>query len=192
VISKVRPRRAPRPNATLLCRRIVDDMARTLPEMGHVRAARILFVAGEARRNSRATVRGLGGSGHPAIKLRGKRALYAVTLRPKFFRGSSPEERVETLLHELFHISSAFDGALAEHRRHSRLPRRRFDALVKPLLRRYLAKGDPELLAGLAHNGEMVARQWLERPTAKGGRKVYTEKQLFLGPVVMVTRRKLH
>ena len=59
-------------------------------------------------------------------------------------------------------------------------------------MRRYLAKGDPELLAALAHHGEVVARQWLERPATKGGRKVYTEKQLFLGPLVMITKRKLH
>ncbi len=191
-MSKVRPRRPPRPNATLLCRRVVEDMAKKLPEMAHVSAARILFVAGEARRASRATVRALGKAGHPSIKLAGKRALYLVTLRPKFFRGSTPEQRVETLLHELFHISVAFDGRLAEERRHLVLPRRRFDALLRPLVRRYLACADPELLAGLAHNGEVVARQWLERPTAKGGRRVYTEKQLFIGPVVMITLRKLH
>ena len=190
--STVRPRRPPRQNATLLCRKVVDDMSRKLPEMAHVQAARILFVAGEARRSSRATVRGLGKSGRPAIKLAGKRALYLVTLRPKFFRASTPEERVETLLHELFHVSSLFDGTLAEDRRHAQLPRRRFDALVRPLLKRYLTAGDAGLLAGLAHNGEVVARQWLERPTSKGGRRVYTEKQLFIGPVVMITKRKLH
>jgi len=186
------PRRAPRPNATLLCRRVVEDIAAKLPEMAHVQAERILFVVGEARRASRATIRPLGASGRPAIKLRGRRALYAVTLRPRFFRSATPEQRIETLLHELFHISSSFDGTLSESRRHSRLPRRRFDSLLKPMVRRYQAKGDPELLAALAHHGEVVARQWLERPTTKGGRRVYTEKQLFLGPMMMITRRRLH
>ena len=188
----VRSRRAPRPNATLLCRRVVADMARLLPEMSHVKAARVLFVAGEARRSSRASVRGLGSSGRPAVRLRGKRALYSVTLRPKFFRGSTPEQRVATLLHELFHISPDFDGTLDDERRHARMPRRRFDALVRPLTRRYLAEGDPQLLAGLAHNGEVVARQWLERPATQGGRRVYTAKQLFVGPLMMITKRKLH
>src|SRR5438309_1208402 len=55
-MAKVRARRAERPNATLLCRRVVADMVRTLPELSHIRAARILFVAGEARRGSRAPV----------------------------------------------------------------------------------------------------------------------------------------
>lgn len=192
MVAKVRPRRAPRPNVTLLCRRIVADMAAKLPEMSHVKAARILFVAGEARRASRATVRPLAATGRPLVKLRGKRALYTVTLRPKFFRGSTPEERVETLLHELFHISPGFDGTLDAARRHSQLPRRRFDAQLRPLVRRYLSRGEATLLAGLAHHGEVVARQWLERPTGKEARKVYTEKHLFIGPVVMITKRKLH
>src|SRR5258708_34618217 len=105
--SKVRARRAPRPNATLLCRRIVADMASKLPELSHVRAARILFVAGEARRGSKATIRPLHGA---RISLKGKRALYCVTLRPRFFRSATPEERGQTVPHELLHISAEFDG----------------------------------------------------------------------------------
>ncbi|HXN81152.1 MAG TPA: putative metallopeptidase [Myxococcales bacterium] len=190
-LKKVRARRVPRPNATLLCRRVVADIARKLPEMAHVRAARILFVAGEARRGSRATVRPLAGKGKPEVLLRGLRALYAITLRPRFFRSSTPEQRVATLLHELLHISSRFDGTLSEDLRHKHLPAGRFEALLGPLLRRYLAEGNAALLAALAHDGEVVARQWLERPTARGGRTRYTEKQLFLGPVRMITRRKL-
>src|SRR5256886_2315783 len=138
----VRARRAPRPNATLLCRRIVADMAQKLPEFSHVKASRILFVAGEARRGSRATIRPLAGS---RISLKGKRALYCVTLRPKFFRASTPEQRVETLLHELLHISAEFDGRLHPGRRHSVLPGGKFRSLLRPLPRRPL----PEAVAGL-------------------------------------------
>src|SRR5919197_2378593 len=115
----MRTRRAPRPNATLLCRRIAADMAKKLPELSHIEPARILFVAGEARRASRATIRPLAGS---RVSLKGKRALYCVTLRPKFFRASTPEQRVETLVHELLHISAEFDGRLHPERRHSTLP----------------------------------------------------------------------
>ena len=188
---KVRARRAPRPNATLLCRRIVADMARKLSELSHVNAARVLFVAGEARRGSRATIRPLGNGG-ARVALKGRPALYCVTLRPKFFRDSTPEQRVETLLHELLHISLGFDGRLHPGRRHKDLPKGGFEALLKPLVRRYLASADPSLLGGLAHNGEMVARQWLERPVGRGARSTYTEEHLFVGPVQMITRRKLH
>ena len=189
---KVRARRVPRPNATLLCRRVVMDMARKLPELGHVRPARILFVAGEARRGSRATIRPLG-KGHAKVLLKGKRALYCITLRPKFFRASSPEERVATLLHELLHVSAEFDGKLHAGRRHSALPKAKFESLLAPLVKRYLATADPALLSGLAQDGDVLARQWLERPTGRASRsQTYTEKQLFVGPVEMITYRKLH
>jgi predicted metallopeptidase len=186
----VRARRATRPNATLLCRRIVADMALKLTELSHVKAARILFVAGEARRASKATIRPLAGA---RISLKGRRALYCVTLRPRFFRSSSPEQRVETLLHELLHISAEFDGKLHAGRRHSALGKGKFEALLRPLVKRYLAAADTALLSGLAHNGEMIARQWLERPAGRAARKqAYNEKHLFVGPVQMITRRQLH
>ena len=193
VIAKVRARRAERPNATLLCRRVVADMVRALPELSHIRPARILFIAGEARRGSRATIRPLGGNARARVTIKGRRALYCVTLRPKFFRASTPEQRVATLLHELLHVSRQFDGGLDPERRHSRLGQEQFEALLRPLLKRYLARGDPSLIGGLAHHGEVLARQWLERPTGRNSAgQAYTEKHLFLGPLVMVTRRKLH
>ena len=186
----MRTRRAARPNATLLCRRIAADMAKKLPELSHIEPGRILFVAGEARRTSRATIRPLL---ETRVSLKGRRALYCITLRPKFFRASTPEQRVETLLHELLHISVAFDGKLHEGRRHAALPGTKFRAVLRPLLRRYLAHADETLLVALAHHGDVIARQWLERPTGKSGRRRrYTEKDLFLGPVQMITRRQLH
>ena len=186
------PRRG-RPNATLLCRRVVADLARKLPELAHVRPSRILFVAGEARRGSRATVKPLGGKSRPQVILQGRRALYCITLRPKFFRSSTPEERVATLLHELLHISPRFDGTLSPERRHQQLPGSRFAALLEPLLKRYLACAEPQLLLALSHDGEVRARQWLERPTGRSTSRVYTEADLFFGPVEMITgRKKVH
>jgi predicted metallopeptidase len=193
VIAKVRARRVERPNATLLCRRVVADMVRALPELSHIRPSGILFIAGEARRGSRATIRPLGGGDRARVTIKGRRALYCVTLRPKFFRASTPEQRVATLLHELLHVGPKFDGRLDPDRRHSRLGPERFEALLRPLLKRYLARGDPSLIGGLAHHGEVLARQWLERPTGRSSAsQTYTEKHLFLGPLMMVTRRKLH
>src|SRR2546428_11726459 len=182
-------RRAARPNATLLCRRLAADMARKLSELSHIQPARILFVAGEARRGSRATIKPLAGT---RVSLKGKRALYCITLRPKFFRASTPEQRVETLLHELLHISSEFDGRLHPGRRHSVLPGGKFRSLLRPLVRRYLTQADAELLSALAHHGDVVARQWLERPTGESSpRQADTEKHLFLRPGQMVTPRPL-
>lgn len=167
-------------------------MVEKLPELSHVRPARILFVAGEARRGSRATIRPLG-TGGATIALKGRRALYCITLRPKFFRSSTPEQRVATLLHEILHVSPACDGTLDPARRHAALPKGRFDSLLRPLVRKYLGAGDAGLLSGLAYNGEVLARQWLERPTPRTSPdETYTEKHLFLGPVEMITRRPLN
>jgi hypothetical protein len=164
-------------------------MAKRLPELSHIKAGRILFVAGEARRQSRATIKPLG---RAQVSLKGRKALYCVTLRPLFFRASTPEQRVETLLHELLHVSDEFDGELHDGRRHKSMPKQSFRDLLMPLVKRYLARADPTLLSGLAHDGEMVARQWLERPVGKSGRsQAYSELHLFLGPVQMITRRTL-
>ncbi|HEX4382063.1 MAG TPA: putative metallopeptidase [Myxococcales bacterium] len=164
-------------------------MAKKLPELSHIKAARILFIAGEARRGSRATIKPLGSA---QVSLKGRKVLYCVTLRPLFFRASSPEQRVETLLHELLHVSDVFDGELHHGRRHAAMPQGKFKALLKPLVKRYLSTGDPALLSGLGHDGEVVARQWLERPAGKAGKQQpYDEKHLFLGPVQMITERPL-
>jgi predicted metallopeptidase len=166
-----------------------------MPELDHIRAGQVLVVAGEARRTSRATIRPLGGKAMRGVEVyfRGRRVLYVITLRPKFFRQSTPEARVETLLHELFHISTRFDGTLHRGRRHSVLKGDQFARRLQPIVRRYLARMPPELLEALAFDGEVLARQWLEKPTppASGkrgaARSRYDEKQLFLGPVEMIT-----
>jgi predicted metallopeptidase len=186
-------RRRSRPNATLLCRRVAKDVARVLPELAFLQPSRILFVAGEARRSSRATVKPLGGKRGHEVVVQGRQMLYLVTLRPKFFRQSTARQRVSTLLHELLHISPRFDGTLAEERRHQRLPRERFRRLLSPLLARYLEGADPALLQQLAFDGEVLARQWLERPAGRAGRRRYTQADLFVGPVLMVTEpSRLH
>ena len=48
----------------------------------------------------------------PLVKFNGRRILYTITLRPLFFRRSTPRQRIATVLHQLFHISRHFDGTL--------------------------------------------------------------------------------
>jgi len=192
-----------RPNFNKTLRSLIRDIAAKMPEFGHVKPSRILVVAGEARRASRGTVKPLcfrGGKSmdrtgrrKPVIRIRGKRMLYCITLRPLFFRGSTAQARVETVLHELFHLSRRFDGTLHSGRRHAVLGKA-FSRKLKPLVRRYLKLCPPELLAALAHTGEVRVLQWLERPgpayvpgTHRRVRKVYTEDQLYSGIARMVT-----
>ena len=191
-----------RPNFNKAVRALLRDVALAMPEFTHVRPTRVLVVAGEARRASRGTVKPLAfrggkatdshGRRKPVVKVRGKRMLYCVTLRPLFFLDSTPEERVETLLHELFHVSRRFDGTLHAGRRHAVLGPA-FEKRFRPLVERYLARCPAAILAPFAQDGEVRVLQWRERPPAAlapgraRGRRVYTEAQLFYGPVRMAT-----
>jgi predicted metallopeptidase len=189
---------APRLNVTLAVKRLVRDVAARLPELAHVRASRILVVAGEARRASRATIRpfGAGGDGRqPRIELRGRAVRYVITLRPLWFLDSTPEERIDTILHELYHAALRFDGTLHGGRRHARLPTAAYQQRIRALRTRYLELAPPELVAPFAHQGLVRARMWLERPATprRGGgpgRQLYTERQLFQGLVLMRTLRR--
>jgi predicted metallopeptidase len=189
---------------TLAVKRLIRDMVARLPELAHVKPSRILVVAGEARRASRATIRpahfretrargGRGGLRKPLIRIGGRKILYVITLRPLWFRASTPEQRVGTVLHELWHASERFDGTLHRGRVHGRLPRPRFERRIRVLRDRYLAAAADDVLAPFTYSGIALARMWLERPAGfyrvgeYGGRRTYTEKQLFLGLLRMKT-----
>lgn len=190
-----------RVNMTLAVKRLIRDLALRVPELAHVRASRVLVVAGEARRASRATIRpahfgatrrraGEGGAVKPLVRVKGRKILYVVTLRPLWFLASTPEERIGTIVHELYHASNRFDGTLHRGRRHSRFPRARYNRKVRALLRAYLARAPEAVVAPFAHQGVVRARMWLERPGSfrageYSGRRLYTEKQLFYGLVRM-------
>jgi predicted metallopeptidase len=167
-----------RPNITLAVKRLIRDVAERLPELAHVRASRILVVAGEARGTSRATIRpgnvgpARGGVRRRFIRVRGRRMLYVITLRPLWFAASSCEERVATILHELYHTSTRFDGTLHHDRRHARLPRASYDRKVRELLSRYLADAPGDVVAPFAREGVVKVRMWLRVPrAAEGGGK---------------------
>ncbi|PTL81956.1 hypothetical protein [Vitiosangium sp. GDMCC 1.1324] len=196
-----------RPNLNNALRTLIRDIAAKMPEFSHVRASRILVIAGEARRASRGTVKPLcfrggrstdrSGRRKPIVRIKGKRMLYCITLRPLFFRSSTAKGRIETVIHELFHMSRRFDGTLHAGRRHSVLGKE-FPRRLRPLVRRYLRQCPPELLKTFASSGEIRVLQWLERPGpayvpgTPGVRKVYTEEQLYYGIVRMMTRKRPH
>jgi predicted metallopeptidase len=185
---------ASRPNITLAVKRLVRDAALRLPELAHVRPSRLLVVAGEARRASRATILGAAGPRTPAIRVKGRPILYVITLRPLWFRASTPAERVRTVLHELYHASTRFDGTLHRARRHAALPPPAYARRIDDLVARYLAQAPAAVVAPFAHRGLVRARMWLERPSSHRAerlenRRVYTEAQLFYGLVRMAGRR---
>lgn len=192
-----------RPYFNRSVRALLDHIVETMPEFGHIKPSRVLIVAGEARRASRGTVKPLlfepgqlaegDNRRRPVVRVRGRKMLYCITLRPLFFRDSSTKQRIGTILHELFHISPSFDGTLARARRHSEAGRD-FQKRLRPLVRRYLKQCPADLFASFAYDGEVRVQMWLERPNTyyvKGMkvRRVYTEDQLFVGSIRMMTRR---
>jgi Putative phage metallopeptidase len=195
--------KASRPDFSAQVGLLIEHIAHTMPEFKHLQPGRILVVAGEARRASRATVKPLaftGGRRHdaigrkkPLVKVDGKRMLYCVTLRPLFFRDSTPRDRVATVLHELFHISTDFDGTLEHAHTHAELGRR-FESRLKPLEKRLWKYLPAALRDCFSFDGEVKVLQWLERPASwlagerASHRRVYTEDHLFHGVVRMKTR----
>jgi hypothetical protein len=124
------------------------------------------------------------------VRVGGRQMLYSITLRPLFFRRSTPRERVATVLHELFHISKDFDGTLDHKRRHAEAGDG-FEAEFAPLERRCWRKLPVELAEAFAFEGEVRVTQWLERPQSwlpgerASHRSLYTERHLFEGIVRM-------
>lgn len=186
-------------------RSLIEHVSKTIPTFRHVDGAAILTVAGEARRASRGTVKPMAFQGgqrrdslgrkKPLVTFHGKRVLYTITLRPLFFRRSTPRQRVATVLHELFHISKDFDGTLDHKRRHAHAGEG-FEEEFRPIERRCWKRLPPDVRAHFSYDGEVRVLQWLEKPQSwlpgerASHRRRYTEKHLFAGVVRMKTRPK--
>lgn len=185
------------PNITLAVKRLMRDVAARIPELAHVRPTRVLVVAGEARGKSRATIRPahLGpvrdGARRRFIRVRGRRMLYVITLRPLWFAASTPEERIATILHELYHASPRFDGSLHQARRHHALPRPAYDRTIRALLDDYLARAPEEVLAPFRGEGIVKVTMWLRGPKpAEGGpRGLEVDDHLMHGFMPLRSRR---
>jgi hypothetical protein len=192
-----------RPDFTQAVRALIEHVAKTTEAFSHIEPSRVVVVAGEARRASRGTVKPLCfgdrrrtdslGRKKPVVKIKGRRMLYSITLRPLFFRRSTPRQRVATVLHELFHIAVQFDGTLDHKRRHAEAGEG-FESTFKPVERLIWKLLPPELLEPFAYDGEVRILQWLEKPQSwlpgerASHRALYTEKHLFEGIVRMKTR----
>src|SRR5262249_62343576 len=96
------------------------DLSTRSPEFSHLVPAKVLVVAGEARRASRGPVNPLAfaraksrdhsGVRKPVVRVDGRRMLYRVTLPPPFLRDSRPAHGLATLPH------ATYPGSPALHR----------------------------------------------------------------------------
>lgn len=180
-------------------RRLLDTVITSAPtHLGHVELERMVIVAGAARRATRASIRPLTFGGRPLRFSRGRYqkpevrrghevALYELCLRPHFFRSATPAERLEILVHELWHLHPSFDGRLDPKRRHpleDPSGARRFLEEVMNASR-VEARKEPVL----SQPGLWSVPMWLERPPSliPPGRATRThyvvEADTFLGVV---------
>lgn len=166
------------------CDALCRDLVARVPELGHIRPDRLLFClarsraagthgvyariaplrfAGGTREHTRRAGRYLETYTLPPLRHEGREILYLIHLLvPRFLRLSF-QEKLSTLIHELYHVSERCDGDLR------RFPGRNFahgssrkayNRKVNELMAGFLAAApDPRLLAPLRLSEE----DWLQR-----------------------------
>ncbi len=179
--------------------RLVDELAMVHPTaFGHIKATNILFVAGSARRQARASIRPFGlpeqsstlsgprqqRSSKPVVTVDGRRILYEICLRPRFFQDATAEERIHIVAHELWHISPSFDGSLAPQRRHGSGSRPQVDQPLKDAVAAWQEHTGMLAPSFLAVLGELRIQAWMCRPPShipigRRVRRTYTENDLY-------------
>ncbi|MFZ9886496.1 MAG: hypothetical protein ACO3JL_03245, partial [Myxococcota bacterium] len=98
-----------------------------------------------------------------------------------------PARRVATLVHELLHLDPKAPGRLLEANRHRLRPHEEHDAEAQELTELWLRQAELPLLAPLGHEGEVLMRQWRVRPVPETATLRFSDKDLFLAPIVMHT-----
>lgn len=155
------------------------DLCRRLPELGHIDPHALLFclsrsrVAGTHGVYARIAPLRFAGGAREEVRRRGWRLrtyrlpvlrhderdiLYLIYLMiPRFLR-LSPREKLNTLIHELYHISEACDGDIRRFAGRNFAhgsSRRHYDRIIEALVDRYLATApDPALLTPLSLSEE--------------------------------------
>ncbi len=149
---------------TAAMRRLCEDVVARLSELAHIDVARVAIGFNQARK---ACDHGLQASVTPmrfeggALQMQqdgrrytaeryfnpvGEEYLYLLTFYLPRFLNHSLEEKLETLLHELWHIGPAFDGDLRRHagRYYAHGPSQRdFDTIARRLAQHWLACSPP-------------------------------------------------
>jgi hypothetical protein len=194
----------PRPDFSIDLDKLAADIVAKTPAFKYIDPAAILFIASDARHASRATTRPSrfndgslstpdGRFVKPVTTFNGKPVKYIVELRPKFFRYSTVESRIKTIIHELNHMSGSFDGTIPEEKSHKNPSDGDFETVVVDLTKAYVAKAAKSILRPLAGDGEVMMRMWFDRPKNRipvsdaNGKRLYTERDIFMGPVEMIT-----
>ncbi len=156
-------------------RDLMGDIAATCAELRHVDMSRVAVTFAQARharldgvyacvrplrfpdggvelRRPRATY------AMPRVLVGGREMLYVVEFRLPRFMDLPFEEKVATVVHEMYHISPSFDGTLRRFAGSNTGGQQRYDAAMGRIARAYLAATRrPELHAFLRHTFESLA-----------------------------------
>jgi predicted metallopeptidase len=150
-------------------RGVVQTMVDRLPELGHIDLARVAFSFGQARKRTRHGIyasltpmrfrdgkltthrRGEAYMVQRLYNKAGREMLYILTFYLPRFMEVDLDEKLVTILHELWHISPRFDGDLRRHpgrcyvHSHSQAE---YDAKMKVLANRWLRTEPPRDVYG--------------------------------------------
>lgn len=145
-------------------RRLCDDLAQRLPQLAHVDMSRVAIRFCQARKPVRhglhaslTPLRFAGGSRderrgrftwtiQPLFDVAGREMLYLLSFYLPRFLDRPLGEKLDTVVHELWHISEAFDGDLRRHpgRCYAHSPSQRdYDAQMSRLAEQWLSRSPP-------------------------------------------------
>ena len=164
---------------TCLC----HDVTRVVPELGHIDMRRVLVTASFNRKPSATGVyaavtplRFVGGSRvgrhrrttmvmPRVVNEAGEDQLYILTFYLPRYLQAPFEEKLETVTHELWHISPDFDGTLRQFSGRCRLhgpTQEAFDAQARRLACKYLRKGRQSAAGSSEPPWEFLNASWRE------------------------------
>ena len=171
-------------------RRLCQDMTTRLPELRHIDLNRVAISICQARNNeSHGTyatltplrfeagaetkvVRGRRYGVEPVRDELGQEFLYILSFYLPRFLNTPVEENLSTVIHELWHISPAFDGDLRRHEGRCYAhgcSQKAYDTLMDQLAQQWLALDPPEQLYDfllsdfdelLAEHGGITGARW--------------------------------
>ncbi len=171
-------------------RRLCDDMVHRLPELRHIDLERVAISLSQTRKNvshgiyaSLTPLRFEGGATttqrrgrrygvDPILDATGREYLYILSFYLPRFMNTTLEEKLSTVVHELWHISPDFDGDLRRHagRCYAHGPSQRdYDALMDRFTQSWLALDPPSQLYDflmvdcaelIAEHGRITGTHW--------------------------------
>lgn len=170
--------------------RLCKDMTSRLEELSHIDLARVAISLNQARQDSThgiyasltplkfqagADYQLMGGQRYGVEKLcdaSGREFLYILSFYLPRFQNTSLEEKLSTIVHELWHISPAFDGDLRRHagRCYAHGPSQKaYDAQMDRMAQKWLSLDPPEHLYDflglrfdelIAEHGKLIGTRW--------------------------------